>query len=252
GRWFYTCQNGEGRRCGFFMWNEDAHPREAAALLNNSTTEPKNSPDKPLSPVHPSSQTMQSSSTTTSTLSQPNAAKRPFSDTGLDDADTDHDSFPWSLSGQEEAELLAAPETPRKAVKFDGLATPATSTHRRLPWLDQSAQSPSTIAAKATPSKPSPLPQHLTSSKLVVAQHSALTPQVTPSPSRFHDPSGDTSSFRSTLNQDVFAVLSDSSVTLPANLTAKLRDVLTRHELRTQGVIKGREITRLALKARDA
>ncbi|KAG9536915.1 hypothetical protein KCU60_g24487, partial [Aureobasidium melanogenum] len=62
---------------------------------------------------------MQSSSTTTSTLSQPNAAKRPFSDTGLDDADTDHDSFPWSLSGQEEAELLAAPETPRKAVKFD-------------------------------------------------------------------------------------------------------------------------------------
>ncbi|KAG9641980.1 hypothetical protein KCU64_g12332, partial [Aureobasidium melanogenum] len=252
GRWFYTCQNGEGRRCGFFMWNEDAHPREAAALLNNSTTEPKNSPDKPLSPVHPSSQTMQSSSTTTSTLSQPNAAKRPFSETGLDDADTDHDSFPWYLSGQEEAQLLAAPETPRKAVKFDGLATPATSTHRRLPWLDRSAQSPFTIAAKATSSKPSSLPQHSTSSKSVVAQHGALTPQVTPSPSRFHDPSADTSSFRSTLNQDVFAALSDSSVTLSANLTAKLRDVLTRHELRTQGVIKGREITRLALKARDA
>ncbi|KAG9536913.1 hypothetical protein KCU60_g24485, partial [Aureobasidium melanogenum] len=145
---------------------------------------------------------MQSSSTTTSILSQSHAAKRPFSDTGLDDADSDHDSFPWSLSGQEEAELLAAPETPRKTVKFDGLATPATSTHRRLPWLDQSAHSPSTIAAKATPSKPSPLPQHPRSSKFVVAQHSALTPQVTPSPSRFHDPSGDTSSFRSTLNQD--------------------------------------------------
>lgn len=253
GRWFYTCQNGEGRRCGFFMWNEDAHPREAAALLNNSTTEPQNSSDKPLSPVHPSSQTMQSSSNTTSTLSQPNtASKRPFSDTGLDDADTDHDSFPWSLSGQEEAELLAAPETPRKAVKFDGLVTPATSAHRKLPWLDQSTQSPSAIAAKATPSKPSPLPQHPKLSKSVVIQHSALTPQVTPSLSRFHDPSANTSPFRSTLDQDIFTVLNDSSVTLPANLTAKLRDVLTRHELRTQGVIKGRDITRLALKARDA
>lgn len=180
------------------------------------------------------------------------ATKRPFSDTGLDDADTDHDSFPWSLSGQEEAELLDAPETPRKAVKFDGLATPATSAHRKLPWLGQSAQSPSTMSAKATPSKPSALPQHPTSSKSVVAQHSALTPQVTPSPSRFHDPSADTSPVRFTLKQDVFAALNDSSVTLPANFTAKLSEVLTRHELRTQGVIKGREITRLALKAREA
>lgn len=235
------------------MWNEDAHPREAAALLNNSRTEPKSSPDKPLSPVHPSSQTMQSSSNSTSTLSQSTTAtKRPFTDTGLDDADTDHDSFPWSLSGQEEIELLDAPATPRKAVKFDGIATPATSAHRKLPWLAQSAQSPSTISVKATPSKPSTLPQHPTSPKSVVAQHSALTPQVTPSPLRFHDPSADTSPVRSTLKQDVFAALNDSSVTLPANLTAKLSEVLTRHELRTQGVIKGREITRLALKAREA
>jgi hypothetical protein len=35
-------------------------------------------------------------------------------------------------------------------------------------------------------------------------------------------------------------------------LTSKLREVLTRHELRIQGVVKGREITRLALKAREA
>ncbi|KAK6000153.1 hypothetical protein QM012_004141 [Aureobasidium pullulans] len=196
---------------------------------------------------------MQSSSNTTSTLSQPNAAyKRPFSETGLDDADTDHDSFPWSLSGQEEAELLAAPETPRKTVKFDGLATPATSTHRKLPWLDQPAQSPFTISAKATPTKPSTLPQHPTSSNSSVAQHNALTPQVTPSASRFYDPSAETTSLRSTLDQDVFAALDDSSIKLPTDLTAKLREVLTRHELRAQGVIKGREITWLALKARDA
>ncbi|KAI4748230.1 hypothetical protein E4T50_01442 [Aureobasidium sp. EXF-12298] len=233
GRWFYTCQNGEGRKCGMFLWDDDARPREAAALLNNSRTEPTSTPAKPLSPAHPSPQKMQSSPNSTSTLSNPSSTlKRPFSEAGLDDkTDADHDSFPWSLSGQEEAEVLDAPETPRKAVKFDGLTTPATSAHRKLPWLDHSAQSSSTLSAKASLPKHSGSPRLFTpsTSKLVVAQQGALTPQVTPSPLRFRDP-----------------------VTLPANLTSKLREVLTRHELRIQGVVKGREITRLALKAREA
>jgi hypothetical protein len=238
-----------------FLWDDDARPREAAALLNNSRSEPTSTPAKPAPLVH-SSQEMQSSHNSTPTLSHPSSTlKRPFSDAGLDDiADADHDSFPWSLSGQEEAVLLDAPETPRKAVKIDGLTTPATSAHRKLPWLEYSAQSPSTLSAKASVSKQPLLPRTFTPSKsvLAVAQQNSLTPQVTPSPSRFRDLSADTSSPRSTLTVDVFAALSDSNVTLPADLTSSLRDVLTRHELRIQGVVKGREITRLALKARKA
>ncbi|THX24488.1 hypothetical protein D6C77_07970 [Aureobasidium pullulans] len=251
GRWFYTCQNGEGRRCGFFLWDDDAKPREAAAVLSNSRTEPRTTPNKPLSPVHQSPQTTQSS---TSTLSHPSSAlKRPLSDTGFDDAD-DHDSFPWSLSGQEKAEILNVPETPRKAVKFDALATPATSVHRKLPWLDNSANLPSAISARRTPSKDTALPGLTTPShsRLAAVQQGALTPQVTPSPLRFRDSSADASSPRSTLTADVLAAFDTAEVTLPGELSSKLRDVLTRHELRTQGVIKGREITRLALKARDA
>jgi hypothetical protein len=256
GRWFYTCQNGEGRKCGMFLWDDDARPREAAALLNNSRTEPTSTPAKPLSLVHSSPQKMQSSPNSTSTLSHPsNTLKRPFTDAGLDDnVDVDHDSFPWSLSDQEEAKLLDAPQTPRKVVKIDGIATPVTSVHRKLPWLDHSAQSPSTLSAKASLFKHSLLPRVFTPSisNLAVAQPGVLTPQVTPSPSRFRDSSADTPSPRSTLTVDVFAVLGDSKVTLPADLASKLREVLTRHELRVQGVIKGREITRLALKAREA
>lgn len=239
-----------------FLWDDDARPREAAALLNNSRTEPTSTPAKPSSPAQSSPQKMQSSPNSTSTLSHPSSTlKRPFSDAGLDDIpDADHDSFPWSLSSQDEAVLLDAPETPRKAVKIDGLTTPATSTHRKLPWLDHSAQSPSTSSAKVSLSKHSVLPRLFTPSisNLAVAQHGALTPQVTPSPSRFRDSSADASSPRSTLSVDVFAALNDSSVPLPADLTSKLREVLTRHELRIQGVVKGREITRLALKAREA
>jgi hypothetical protein len=152
GRWFYTCQNGEGRKCGMFLWDDDARPREAAALLNNSRTEPTSTPAKPLSLVHSSPQKMQSSPNSTSTLSHPsNTLKRPFTDAGLDDnVDVDHDSFPWSLSDQEEAKLLDAPQTPRKVVKIDGIATPVTSVHRKLPWLDHSAQSPLQAFASAT------------------------------------------------------------------------------------------------------
>jgi hypothetical protein len=236
-----------------FLWDDDARPREAAALLNNSRSEPRSTPVKPTPLVHPS-QEMQSSPNSTSTLSHPSSTlKRPFSDAGLDDiADVDHDSFPWSLSGQEEAVLLDTPETPRKAVRLDGLTTPATSAHRKLPWLDHPAQSSSSLSAKASVSKQPLLPRTFTPSKsnLPVAQHNSLTPQVTPSPSRFYDPSAD--SPRSALTVDVFAALDDSNATLPAVLTSSLRDVLTRHELRIQGVVKGREITRLALKARDA
>lgn len=198
---------------------------------------------------------MQSSLHSSSTLGHPpsSAQKRTFSSTGLDDAN-ENDSFPWSLSGREEAELLNAPETPHKAVKFNVLATPATSGHRKLPWLDHSAQLPSAGSAKGTPSKISALPQLPASShsKPSVAQKVALTPQVTPTPSRFRDTSADAASPRSTLTADVFAALESSSVTLPDELTSKLGHVLTRHELRTQGVTKGRDITRLALKARDA
>ena len=40
GRWFYTCQQAEPQRCGFFLWDDDAKPREEAAVLANSRNEP--------------------------------------------------------------------------------------------------------------------------------------------------------------------------------------------------------------------
>ena len=40
GRWFYVCQQGEGKRCNFFLWEDDAKPREEAAVLNAQRSEP--------------------------------------------------------------------------------------------------------------------------------------------------------------------------------------------------------------------
>ena len=41
GRWFHTCQQAEPNRCGFFLWDDDAKPREEAAVLTGSRTEPR-------------------------------------------------------------------------------------------------------------------------------------------------------------------------------------------------------------------
>merc|ERR1711915_155335 len=40
GRWFYTCQQQQEKRCDFFLWDEDAKPREEAAVLSGKRTEP--------------------------------------------------------------------------------------------------------------------------------------------------------------------------------------------------------------------
>lgn len=263
GRWFYTCQNGEGRRCGFFLWDDDAKPREEAAILSNSRNEPRSTQDvytgvqdNSSSPVLHSPQTTQSSSNSSSTLghSAPDSLKRPFSKTGFEDAD-ENDSFPWSLSGQEEAVLakLDVPETPHKAVKFNALATPATSAHRKLPWLDDSARVSSAVSTKNTPSKISDLPKLPPShSKIGVSQSETLTPQITPTPSRFRDAPSHAQTPSSSLTSEVVDLLHNSNVILPDGLDSQLQDLLTRHDLRTQGITKGRDITRLALKARDA
>ena len=46
----YTCQQPKPKGCDFFLWDDDAKPREAAAVLNNSRTEPNSDPTTPSKP----------------------------------------------------------------------------------------------------------------------------------------------------------------------------------------------------------
>ncbi|KAI9656925.1 MAG: hypothetical protein M1831_004473 [Alyxoria varia] len=39
-RWFWTCQRENSKKCGFFLWDEEAQPRMESAVLGNSTSEP--------------------------------------------------------------------------------------------------------------------------------------------------------------------------------------------------------------------
>ena len=186
-------------------------------------------------------------------------------DAGIDNDDED-DFFPWPLTGQETQELakaadsaVAPPETPHKALKTGVYATPATTTSkRRLPWLEQ----PTTPAITLTN-------DHLDTPSISVSTTSTLaedlgetTPRpgdppalsitaATPSPpSRYTNALLNPADSASTLTSEALATLSSTSIS--ANALSDLRSVLSRHDLRMQGVVRGRDITRLALKAKDA
>ncbi|KAF1825914.1 uncharacterized protein K489DRAFT_406721 [Dissoconium aciculare CBS 342.82] len=178
GRWFYTCQLDADKRCGFFLWDEEAKPREAAAVLGNSRSEPgagaQRQTEQLAQPVTPAKESRPSRSTNLPAgkgmfsgtgrrvspvrLDSPTSSPSPVRDTrgpgkrsarsaGMDD--TDDDDFGWALDGPEESELARIADeadTPRKAIKTGVYATPATTTTkkspRKLPWLDDEPTSP--------------------------------------------------------------------------------------------------------------
>ncbi|KAK3615492.1 hypothetical protein LTR56_013805 [Elasticomyces elasticus] len=301
GRWFYTCQMQEPKRCGFFLWDEDAKPRMEAAVLAGSRTEPMGRQSGGgevqegwdagraqraartdgmgarggstggrgmfaqvgMAGSKPRDDGSDMASPTPSRVSPPppysltssSGVKRNAQQAQMDD-DSDDEFFPWPLTGQEEQELAKAadtavsvPQTPHKAQKMGVYDTPATTGKRRLPWLEQ-AQAPQTPATTKpaatdidTPSK--------TLGAVTSIPDSIPTTITTPSPpSRYKDALSNPADSTSSLTSEALAIL--QPVTIPPDMRDKLRGVLSKHDLKTQGIVKGRDISRLAIKAKDA
>lgn len=256
GRWFYTCQNANDR-CGFFLWDEDAAPRMEAAVLGNSRNEPGSTvtAEGVRTGETVARRDRRSPSTTASPSPSPNTgSKRKAVDMAF--AEDDEDAFPWALTGQEEVELARAadrvsqpPETPRKALKTDAYATPATTGNRKLPWLDYGITTPQSggraLERPISPPKNAALP---TPTSMLKAQ------DTTPTPVRFRDALQDSPSTAApSVTDAVFSLLLNSTGTnIPANVKSQLRSILTKHDLLVQGIAKGRDASRAALKVKDA
>lgn len=263
GRWFYTCQQQEPKRCGFFLWDEDAKPREAVTVLSNRNSEVQQNrhqdhqegwdagrtkgvaTGKGLFSSSPAIK-QESNDLRSPTLSPydtpQSGSKRSLASTGFD-----HSDYNWGLEEDDDAELLRVAdsyETPHKAQKMGVYATPATGkkSPRKLPWLEQPVSPPSSVRLGnehlATPSKPP--------SKAL-----ELGPPESPSPqARFKDALVNPADSASSLTNEVLAHL--SSIPIPQDKLSTLRTIVSRHDLKAQGVAKGRDISRLALKAKEA
>ncbi|KAF2085647.1 hypothetical protein K490DRAFT_4970, partial [Saccharata proteae CBS 121410] len=220
GKWFYSCQQQpDDKRCGFFLWQEDAEVRERAAVLANSRDEPdaaaQQSPPKRPSPP-PAYQALPS-----------NNGKRKLQSEADGD---DEDEFGWPTNGAvqqqitrtlDSGSLMPPPITPRKAIKTNAFATPSRS-------------------GLLTPAS------HHTGNLENTSQAN------TPTPSRFlGTPSGESEASAS-LVAEVMNFLGKQNCVLGRENEDGLRQLLKRHVARSEGIARGREMTRLALKEKDA
>lgn len=236
----YTCQKPQHKRCGFFLWSDDAKVREEAAVLNNSRSEYLPQPQTPKKPnldLPPTPETNKRSNTIYQ--SGPSLEK--------ESATLDRDeSFGWCSSDDEgllkaEQELLLHPrpfETPRKAPRTSTLSSPGKRTHGELDARSSSREQwPSSDDVFATPSTSYP---------------SLSTGLFSPSPTPAKMPSqpdvGESAVELSALAAEVMTIL--RGVSLSSDIEQSLVDVLDKHDLRTQGIIKGRDITRIAVQTK--
>ncbi|KAK3059176.1 hypothetical protein LTR09_000742 [Extremus antarcticus] len=252
----------------FFLWEDDAKPREEAAVLSGKRSEPgeggaqegwtggriKEEPNQQpqggglfagngteasrydrdastASPTPPSSRHADAS----------NVYKRTARDAELDD------DFDLDLGQQDFT-------TPHKAQKTGVYATPATTGKRKLPWEEPSTPATTTRPAAdyfGTPSKRATQTSSTTTHPETPAAPPTAATAADPSPpTRYRDALHNPADSASSLTGEVLATL--SSVKVPLDVRESLRSICTKHDLRYQGVIKGRDISRLAIKAKDA
>ena len=253
----YTCQKPQNKRCGFFLWDDDAKPREASAVMNNSRSEPQSSDQPPRTPSRTSSVTgyqtpvTDSSSrfysqpahqlpssrnpTKSSTKSQSTTGSRSQSlfdedEDGTQNLSPTSEPFDWPSSDDEDlassvdrATMPPPLHTPRKAAKLDLFATPETSTKRNFSEM-------------STPSTPrADFPITLSTETPVLCRFRSL----------------DDGTQNSAFAHEVLDILSSQDVGLQKDAKDAVLAACNNFALRMQGVVKGREISREAVKVRE-
>ncbi|KAL8822940.1 MAG: hypothetical protein Q9191_006334 [Dirinaria sp. TL-2023a] len=258
-------------RCDFFLWDDEAKPREAAVVLNNSRSEPQPTPQTPSKPISnagyltpesgskPRQQsteaTPHSASAISSRPTQAAAQKPRSASQATTQDDSDEEYYEWALSDNEELSMIAdqassatampPPETPRKAGKTDILSTPGKRRFDEISHGELEAW-PTPVSSKNGDDIFS-TPATLVNMKNLFSSSSG---QETPTPTRFQDvlPKSGT---EPSLTTEVLAVLQRGKISLPHNVREDVKDLCNKQSLFTHGVLKGRDASRALVAKRD-
>ena len=268
----YTCQQAQPKRCDFFLWDDDAKPREAAAVLSNSRTEPVPPPPTPTktpigeptigleTPKTGSNQRYRSPDVSTPyTPSKVHSGTRSATNaqaSAITRTSSDEEYFDWPASDEEALKFLdkaspgsgmALPKTPRKVARTDAVSTPGKCRH-------------SEIDGGGTDSWPTPASgaQHdifmtpPTSSKgngFLAMSHGMPSPAETPTPRRFKDiPYTEQDS---ELTTEILNALRVSHVLVAADAKAAIKAICDKQTLTTRGIVKGRDISRAMVNTKN-
>ncbi|GAQ04632.1 hypothetical protein ALT_1953 [Aspergillus lentulus] len=252
GRWFYTCQKPQHKRCNFFLWQSDAEAREKLAVLSSSRTEPRSANNTPtklsvqgsglLTPLTDTKvqDVRGMSANRTPTPSKSGKARMMTEDT---------DEFSWDdSSGAEELTKLLEPprqpdfgqDEPRKAPRTETSTSPGK---RKLSDMEyEESESTTTLT-------PTSIFSARTQTRLPPASAEV---SMTPTPGRYRNVlSTDARDDSSDLGLQALEVLESHKVVVPKEAQDELLALLNKHDLKTKGIIRGRDISRIALKKKD-
>lgn len=252
GRWFYTCQEPKEQSCGFFLWDDDAKTREMKTVLHNSRSEagPPTTPKK-----------LNTRAEDTSRSGSYNTAKE-CKVIDLDEDDED-EYGEWPLGAEDEIEAVEAaeratsmrpPETPRKALKTSDFSIPGSKRIRsgEGPWPTPASNATSrTEDIFGTPTTARSQSLGLDSP----SKRGLISPSASPTPNRRLDfgsvaTTGASGPADYDITEEVLQLLEGQPI--EDETITNLRQLLNRYALKNSGIEKGRDVTRLALKARDA
>ncbi|KAH6670454.1 hypothetical protein B0J14DRAFT_618775 [Halenospora varia] len=226
GKYFYTCQEPKESSCGFFLWDDLAKNREKSALISNTRSEA----DTNKTPANASRdrRTIEGFNAASNKFMSDLARKEEeeFGDESLSDGDLV--SVAEAASSQSQSQTLS-PEIPRKAIKTSAFATPGS----KRKWEESNGEVEGGMSDGSELS-------------------GMRSPSETPTPGRFRDATSGIESRKEEnydITDSVLDLLKDSNI--DEETKASLKMLLNRHALKIFGVAKGRDITRVALKAKD-
>ncbi|GIK01255.1 hypothetical protein Aspvir_005287 [Aspergillus viridinutans] len=252
GRWFYTCQKPQHKRCNFFLWQSDAEAREKLAVLSSSRTEPRpanNTPTKP--PVQGSGLLTPQTDTKVQDVRGMSVNRTPTpSKSGKARMMTeDTDEFSWDDSSEAEqlTELLERPRQPdfgqggpRKAPRTETFTSPGKRKLSDMENEESESASALTPTSIFSPRAQTRLPP------------ASAEVSMTPTPGRYRNVmSTDAHDDSSELGLEALKILQSHKVVVPKQAQDELLALLNKHDLKTKGIIRGRDISRIALKKKD-
>ncbi|KAL8839974.1 MAG: hypothetical protein Q9170_001516 [Blastenia crenularia] len=267
GRW------SQPKRCDFFLWDDDAKPREAAAVLSNSRTEPRPAPQTPTKPSNtlnafglqtPYTDSVKSCRApelpTPKTPSKPLSAPRNAGDTqhtSTTVSTLDDEFYDWPASDDEDVFKVAdeasaiknmpPPETPSKAAKTNVLSSPGK---RRFSQIDDEkatnwpTPSSSTDDVFVTPNT------GVKRDGLFSSSQETFSLFDTPTPRRFKDALH--SSQDPELTSEVMTILQEAKTSISSPVKDQIKAVCEKHTMSTRGILKGRDISRTMVNTKNA
>lgn len=240
-------------KCGFFLWESDAEARAKLVILASSRSERDNQTQTPSKPSRyknglPTPTTDRKTSDAAERSFQTQTPSKSAKATMMAEDSPDTESFDWDDDLDDEVGLFFdrarqpdfGLDRPRKAPRTPTRTSPGK---RKLSDFDDdgSARRDSSVLTPQT-------------SQSHTEQIPPLSAEVstTPTPSRYTnalsaDSQGDISEFAS----QALKLLEGYSVVLPRRAQNDLVSLLNAHELKTKGIVRGRDISRIALKKKD-